>query len=349
MVLDSATGLSEADQLTAESWASLWLGEAWRRGEVDSEAAVRDFLAEVCSSAVTQINPDTVAALRAFRLVAPASSYGVLDAGLAAVSAGASNAETDAWDPGVWTITDAARYLDPWDCERFFMISLNGPLPHCLLVAVDPSVRAIQFLKVMDLSHAGDFFADWPDDLPPVRRDDSPPADVLAEAANALRQTDAVWPREVSDDTAAHRALAWSRCRLYLRGGFPERASLTPEELEAVIASFLGRAAGDDQESFCAELILDFGEGYMNDPFAWSPHWVARFLLDHVPNRLPNLSDDDAAVLPDVLGRWVAFALERRGVPTHWITLVVEAVEQLRDPFEELRAESSLPQPTTED
>ncbi len=349
-MLESATGLSESDQLTAESWASLWLGEAWRRGEVDGEAAVRDFLAEVCSSAVTQIGPDSIAALRAFRLVAPSSSYDVLDAGLDAVAGDEqSRGHGDEWDPGVWTITSAVRYLDPWDCERFFMIGLDGPVPHCLLVAVDPSVRAIQFLKVMDLSHAGDFFADWPHDLPPVRRDDSPPADVLAEAANALRQTDAVWPREVSDDTAAHRALAWSRCRLYLRGGFPERASLTAQELEAVITAFLGRAPGGDQESFCAELILDFGEGYMNDPFAWSPHWVARFLLDHVPNRLRNLSDEDAEVLPDVLGRWVAFALERRGVPTHWITLVVEAVDQLRGPFEELREDSGLPQPTAAD
>ncbi|HYO85828.1 MAG TPA: hypothetical protein VES01_05135 [Dermatophilaceae bacterium] len=332
VVLGSAAKLADADQLTAESWASLWLGEAWARGEIDGESTVGDALRSVVREGAG--HPYTESALRAFLLVAPDSVRPLLTDALGAGSAGAGAA----WDPTAWTVTDAARYLDPWDCERFLILTVDGPVPHCLLVAINPSIGGVEFIRLMDVDHGRTFFSDWPPDLPPMRRVDADRPQVIAEAADALRLMDAAWPRTADDETASHRALAWVRCRDYLRP-FPQRVGLTVEAGTDVVRDFLGREPDAAADSFCAELLLDFGEGYMNDPMAWSPHWVTRFLLDFVPRSVATLSEDDQEALPDVLARWVAFALSRRGVPERWIVPVVAAVQERRADFEELMGE----------
>lgn len=336
VVLGSATGLLHTDQLGAESWASLWLGEAWRNAEGgDPEQAVQDFVAGLAQYAPQQPDLVTLAALRAIRAVAPVAARPVLDQAVdLLLDALPEGAEVGAWEPFAWTVRDAARYLDPWGCERFLVVVLDGPQPHALLLAIDPSVGGVQFLKVMDVQHADTFFVDWPAHLPPMTRDGASPAVVMSEAAGALRLLDAGAVKDVDDDTATYRALAWTRCRPFLRR-FPPREHMSPALGLDLAREFLGREPAGDPESFCVELLLDFGDGYMHDLLAWSPHWVARFLLDFVP-RNAVLLEGDRDMLPQVLRRWVRFALTKRGLPEQWVTPVLDAVDEHQGDFARL-------------
>lgn len=326
-MLGSAAGLDVVDVLAREAWASLWLGEAWRFGDQDGDTSVVAFLEHIAATLSGRDDGLSHAVLASFRAVAPRASFGALDA------AGATGPP----EPATWRVETAERYVDPWHCERFLVLTVAGPVPHSLLIAVDPSVQGVGFIRLLDVDQARGFFEDWSPDLPPMRRDSVSRSDVLSEAVAALRLLDAAWPRDVDDDTAGNRALAWSRCR-DVRAAFRPSGMTAGQSLD-VAQEFLGAEQAEaDTESFCVELILDFGEGYMSDPTAWSPHWVTRFLLDAVPNNRLILEGDRLA-LPGVLRRWVEFILTRRGLAPEWIAPVVAAVDEHEEDFYRMVAE----------
>lgn len=327
VVLGSARGLDDVDALAREAWASLWLGEAWRFGGQDGDAAVVEFLEHIAAALSEQDDDLSAAVLASFRAVAPQTGFALLDA------AGASSGP----EAPTWRVEAAERYVDPWECERFLVLTVVGPVPHSLLIAVDPSVQGVGFIRLLDVEQARGFFEDWSPELPPMRRDEVTRYDVLSEAVAALRLLDAAWPRNVDDDTAGNRALAWTRCR-DVRAAYRPSGMTAAQGLD-LAEEFLGASQSDgDVESFCIELILDFGEGYMSDPTAWSPHWVTRFLLDAVPNNRLILEGDRTA-LPGVLRRWVEFILTRRGLAPQWIAPVVAAVEEHEQDFYRMVAE----------
>ncbi|MCW6005226.1 RecX family transcriptional regulator [Micromonospora sp. CPCC 205371] len=61
-------------------------------------------------------------------------------------------------------------------------------------------------------------------------------------------------------------------------------------------------------------------------PLCWSPDWVELFLADWLP-RKGVLDAVQRGALPEVLRRWIRFALDRRGVEPEWIAPVVAAVD----------------------
>jgi hypothetical protein len=84
-----------------------------------------------------------------------------------------------------------------------------------------------------------------------------------------------------------------------------------------------------------AELLLDYGEGYIGaGPLCWSPGELMLLLTDWLP-REAILDPDQGAALPDVLRRWLRFAL----IPTrHQPRLdrpVVDAVDTYLAVFED--------------
>ena len=64
----------------------------------------------------------------------------------------------------------------------------------------------------------------------------------------------------------------------------------------------------------------------------WSPAEVMLLLTDWLPRKAV-LDASDRAALPEVLRRWVSFALTRRGLDKQWIAPVVAAVDEYLGDF----------------
>ena len=76
-----------------------------------------------------------------------------------------------------------------------------------------------------------------------------------------------------------------------------------------------------------AELLLDYGEGYIGaGHLCWSPGEVMVLLTDWLP-RKSILDADQRAALPDVLRAWLRFALAQRDISPEWISPVIDAVD----------------------
>ena len=163
-----------------------------------------------------------------------------------------------------------------------------------------------------------------------------PVADALAELAHALRITDMTLPRQDDEDFVDLRALAWSRCRHYLPD-WPDQQSLGEMDRDRLLDDFAADTTDPDDTVVrsLGAMFLDYGEGYMTSgPLCWSPAWVGLFLTDWLPRKAV-LDAEQRAALPEVLRRWIRFALRRRGVDLEWITPVVEAVDTYLPAFTE--------------
>jgi len=140
------------------------------------------------------------------------------------------------------------------------------------------------------------------------------------------------WPRHDDEDFIDLRALAWSRCRPYLPE-FRDWQPMGDEERERLLDGFA--LADDTVARSLADLFLDYGDGYMTSGrLCWSPEQVGLFLADWLPRKAV-LDAEQCAVLPEVLRRWIRYALERREVDPEWIGPVVETVDTFLPAFEE--------------
>jgi hypothetical protein len=167
----------------------------------------------------------------------------------------------------------------------------------------------------------------------PMRQ--APVTDVLGDLAHALRVTDMTWPRNDDEDFLDTRALAWSRCRDHLPD-WPDHAELPELQRRQLIQDFATDSGRDDQVSrSLAELLLDYGEGYIGaGPLCWSPGEVMVLLTDWLP-RKAILDADQRAALPAVLRRWLRFALTQRDTSPEWIGPVLDAVDTYLPVFED--------------
>ena len=173
-----------------------------------------------------------------------------------------------------------------------------------------------------------------PTDVPmPIRP--APVTEVLGDLAHALRVTDMTWPRNDDEDFLDTRALAWSRCRDHLPD-WPDHAELPELQRRQLIQDFATDSGRDDQVSrSLAELLLDYGEGYIGaGPLCWSPGEVMVLLTDWLP-RKAILDADQRAALPAVLRRWLRFALTQRDISPEWIGPVLDAVDTYLPVFED--------------
>ena len=221
----------------------------------------------------------------------------------------------------------AWRVVDVWDSERVLFVDYHGPHRHTLMAQICEigglMVHKLAVLKPgatawNDLREAGE--------VPmPIRQ--APLADVLGDLARALRVTDMTWPRTDDEDFLDNRALAWSRCRDHLPE-WPHHSELPEPQRRQLIQGFAADSGRDDEVSrSLAELLLNYGEGYIGaGPLCWSPGEVMLLLTDWLP-RNTLLDADQRAALPDVLRQWLRFALTQRDIDPQWIDPVVAAVD----------------------
>lgn len=326
-LLDQAALIGGFDNaLHAEIWASSELGKAWAKAGLGEKEPEHQLCMQVIDQASTTPAPHGLVALAALSRVAPAAAVPPLSD---AINVLAKNELLPSWCGGTaWTPRAAWRAVDVYDSARTLLIDYDGPIPHTLMADLYQvgglEVRAITILPP-------NASRDWEEIRPPgevpMPLAAAPVAEVLAELAHALRMTDMVWPRNDDEDFAGCRALAWSRCRDYLPD-WPEHSELTESQRSQLIADFLAHSGRDDDDSrFLAELLLDYGQGYISaGPLHWSPDEVMVFLSDWLP-RKAILEPVSRAALPQVLRAWLEFALTRRGIDPEWISPAVASVD----------------------
>ncbi len=165
------------------------------------------------------------------------------------------------------------------------------------------------------------------------------PATLRSAAMAYLSCTDAAPEEPESGSFAANRALAVARLRL-----LPEAASPTEEQpQEDLVAAFLASPEADlaglaeldgarrESCSYCLGLIVDFATA-RGDALRWSPAGVETFLGSWVHERAI-LDADDAALLPDALRAWVAWAGHRLALPASALQETLGSVRAARPEF----------------
>lgn len=326
-LLDHAALIGGFDNaLHAEIWASSKLGIAWAKAGLGEKEPEHQLCMQVIDQASATSTLHGLVAMAALSRVAPATAVTPLSK---AINVLAKNELLPSWcSDTAWTPRAAWRAVDVYDSARTLLIDYDGPLPHTLMADLYQvgglEVRAVTILP----PNAAE---DWEEIRPPgevpMPLVAAPAAEVLAELAHALRMTDMVWPRNDDEDFADCRALAWSRCRDYLPD-WPEQSELTESQRSRLIADFIAHSGcADDNSRFLAELLLDYGEGYISaGPLHWSPDEVMVFLCDWLP-RKAILEPADRAALPQVLRAWLEFALTRRGIDPEWISPAIAAVD----------------------
>jgi len=335
LLLGEARDIVELDDvLTVEMWASSWLGRAWSTAALTDREPEHQLCLQVSGRACTTPSPRALGAVAALARVAPAADMSMLAETVAML---AETQPVPGWHTGAgWTPAAAWRAVDVYDSERVLLIDYDGPHPHTLLAQLC-QVGGLMIDKLVVLEPG--VATGWdelcePTDVPmPMRQ--APVTDVLGDLAHALRVTDMTWPRNDDEDFLDTRALAWSRCRDHLPD-WPDHAELPELQRRQLIQDFATDSGRDDQVSrSLAELLLDYGEGYIGaGPLCWSPGEVMVLLTDWLP-RKAILDADQRAALPAVLRRWLRFALTQRDISPEWICPVVDAVDTYLPVFED--------------
>jgi hypothetical protein len=332
LLLRDARQLSGLDDpLTAEIWASGWLGQAWSDGGLGERQAEHLLCMQVCGRACTTPSPHGLAAVAALARVAPAADTSLLTG---TVDILAETQPLPSWHPGAglseWNAQAAWRAVDVWDSERVLFLDYDGPSPHTVMAQIYRTGGVmVDKLAVLEPGAATRWNHLHEEEQVPMPITARPVADVLAELADALRTTDMTWPRNDDEDFLEHRALAWSRCRDHLPD-WPEHTELPNAERDRLLHQFTATVGNDHDDGVTrslAELFLDYGQGYIiSGPLCWSPGEAMVLLTDWLP-RKAILDTDQRQALPDVLRQWVSFALTQRGIDTRWITPVLDAVD----------------------
>jgi hypothetical protein len=331
LMRDAVSIVSEEDVLEVERWASGWLGSAWSAAGLGEREPEHIFQLEVVGRASTRPSPHGLAAVAALRRVAAPGELPLLDGTLEILSESQPAPrwfEVPAFEP-----VRAWRAVDVWDSEHVLFVQFAGRTPHTLMAQISLAGGVlVDKLGVLQPEAAETWDRLREPGEVPMPAVECPVDVALAELADALRTTDMTWPRHDDEDFIDLRALAWSRCRPYLPG-FRDWQPMGDEERERLLDGFA--PAGDTVARSLADLLLDYGDGYMTSgPLCWSPEQVGLFLADWLPRKAV-LDAEQRAGLPDVLRRWVRYALERRAVDPEWIGPVVEAVDTFLPAFAE--------------
>ncbi|MEU6324645.1 hypothetical protein [Streptomyces sp. NPDC047009] len=321
--------LQDRDVLAVEAWASGCLGEAWLgAGMTEREPEVL-LCREVVGRASIKPSPHGLAAVAALERVAPSAGYSLLQETVETLS---GSQPLPAWHAtGPHRPVRAWCAVDVWDSERVLFIDYDGPVPHTLMAYIgEVGGTLVDKLALLEPQAALAWEGTRDEDEVPMPLAEEDAAEVLADLAAALRLTDMTWPRHDDEDVVGLRALAWARCRDHLPD-WPEHRPLPDGERAHVLDAFaqLGAPAAEEADTVrsLAELFLDYAENYLSrGPLCWSPGQVALFLEDWLPRKAV-LDQAHRLLLPDVLKRWVTFALAERGVKEPWITPVVTAID----------------------
>ncbi len=324
------------DALSAELWAGEVLGDAWLEAPDRDDEAEQRLVAEVAEVATRKPSLYGTAAVAALRRIADEPGRAALDAALETLRQ-SRPLPTWANDPD-WTPVAAWRSMDVWGSERLLFVDFDGPQPHCLLAVISETpARWITELEILEPGSAPEFDEREPGEaemLLPVEAREIP--ETLADLADALRGTDALWPREDDPDYVELRGLAWARARAHLAPE-NEREPMPETEKQALVDEFVAGSAMPDADltRALAELLVDFGDSFLPDgPLSWSPSAVEFFLVDWLPQTV-ELEQDEREGMPEALRHWVEFTLTRRGVEPRWVVPVQAAIVEHLAAYEE--------------
>ncbi|KHD76087.1 hypothetical protein MB27_19005, partial [Actinoplanes utahensis] len=331
LMRDAVTIVSEDSVLEVERWASEWLGAAWSDAGLGEQEPEKMFHLEVVGRASTRPSPHGLAAVAALRRVAAPGEWSMLDGTLEILS---ESQPAPPWFAApVFEPVRAWRAVDVWDSEHVLFVEFAGQTPHTLMAQISLAGGVlVDKLAVLQPGAAETWDQLREPGEVPMPAVECPVEVALAELADALRTTDMTWPRHDDEDFLELRALAWSRCLPYLPN-FRDWSPMGDEERERLLDGFA--PADDTVARSLADLFLDYGDGYMTSgPLCWSPGQVGLFLADWLPRKAA-LDAEQRAALPEVLRRWIRYALGSRAVGPEWIGPVVEAVDTFLPAFEE--------------
>ncbi len=322
--------------VTAESWASTYLGAAWYRSGLGDDLAETTMGLEVVASVIDRPSPGGLAAISAIRRIASPDDWDHLDAAIAALF--------QTFPPPHWAAVPPATPLSAWRTDDVWLSSKalfvdydddSGKGHTLMLQATTPGGVMAGVLDILprDAVATWDGLVDQRSGVMPLSP--APVDEVLAEIADVMATTDAYWPRYASDEYTAFRALFWSRCRDHLTAHTAQRPDLDRAPLLSAFADVPAvKHLAPEVVASLAALFLDFGEGHIEaGPLAWSPGHVSAVLNDWLPR--VTLDPDQRRDLPEVLHAWVRFALEHRGLEERWILPVEEAVDECLPDFDE--------------
>ncbi|WP_431835503.1 hypothetical protein [Cellulomonas sp. Y8] len=327
VALREAPRLTGTDRLIVKLVASSWLGLAWSTRDTVATDAEGDLVREIARA--QRSRPDRAGAALAALAAIAVPPWG--DEARAALPAAAS-ADSD----GPPRPVSARRWSDAWDSERLYVLAYAEPVPHSVVV------KAVMLDGVV----VEELVVEVPGESTP------PPEDsarddidaVLAEVADALRQTDELWPAR--DDGEYSEARAFAR---WLVQGAPRlvepRPSLSAAERAWMVDELVARRwpwsrLDEPTVRQFARIFIRYGERLLfAGPLAWSPTAAVHFLLDWFPAEV-SVDPEVGSEVPALLSVWVQIALERRGLTQEHIDEVVEAVVSVEDEFTE-----SLPDP----
>jgi hypothetical protein len=329
------------DPLDAEHWASLILGMSYKLPiPLDvQDRATPQILDGVLEAALRQGDEAAVCVLRALAAVGPISHAGLLSATADAIVA--TGVEDPAWTGELgsatfvrgWTLTDLygdqigyyAHFRYPGRREHLFSAVVDENLGGIVKDAVMgiPTVDPRALVEADPEAVVGDI------EMGELA------AHVLAAVALGDMYIDNAWTPEFKE----LRALLLTRMRTLPVIELPDAEPPGDDEREALVEAFLGSpdAPPDDDVTRaildqCLMARCDFGDG---DPLRWSPVVVELFLLDFLPRKAA-MDMPAIRAAPDVLKRWVRFALARRGLPEEKIAETQAVVDELAPEFRRL-------------
>jgi hypothetical protein len=331
--------LDVANPLEAEMWASVMLGLSYKRPlPIDvQEELPKVVWGGVLDEAEHRADPATLAALHAVAAVADPDLAG--EAARIAGELAERGIPEPPWADEIgrpefvraWTITEP--YGD--QVGYFAHFRYPGRPEHMVAATYDENLGGI----IKDAS-AGELDLDpraTAEANPDVTVGAIDPAELAARLRAAIASGDSFIDNDWTEDFRDVRALLLSRVRLLPEIVLPEPDEPPDDDArEALIDEFLAApdAPPDDDVTrsildHCLMARCDFGDG---DPFRWSPTVVELFMLDFVP-RKGSLDMGAIRALPEVLKRWIAFSLGRRGLDRRWIVETQEAVDELAPRF----------------
>lgn len=330
-VLESGRGLPETeDPLEAELWASWALGTFYKlpiplpaRDEPE-----RVLVPSLLEAAEAMGGAAGLAAVRA--LAAVLEDDDREDALAVADRLAASGAPEPPWagEIGRPAYVDGWWFEDPYGDQRGYFASFRYPgrPTHTLMALYDENLGGI--IK--------DAFAGVPledarrriEDQGEARVADADPGEMASRLIGAIRTGDLYLDNDWTDDFRYLRALLLARMRLLPAAVLREPEPLEEEAREALLEEFLASPEGEGVDRDVARTCLDVRCDHLDgDPLRWSPIVVELLLLDTVPRKV-TLDATGIRLLPDVMRRWVRFALGRRGLEERWVAETEEAVRR---------------------
>ncbi|BAL85300.1 hypothetical protein AMIS_800 [Actinoplanes missouriensis 431] len=341
--------------LDAEMLGAALLGSVYQVADRHRADAVRDFVGQFLSK--TGPVAEAVTIREVFAALVPDAD------GAAAVG---HDDRAPSWGAQLGRVrpTGCFAYGDVYGDQTSYVVtfayedSSDGGPEHAVVAVVDHNIGITKDLFV---TAAADTLLSQvrslceADELIWFRTED--PGRLRDEVGRHLEITDDLSELPSDGSIATDRALAAARLAL-----LPELTTPPLEEPSGGLAGGdLARDFADSPEAaaeglpdadlnsfgFCLSLILDHADSLPGgDPLRWSPAVAGLFLLDWVHRRAV-LDIDDAAMLPQVVRAWTAYAGRKRGLPAAAIDQTRSVVEELVPEFARLYSTGERRSPAT--